>query len=163
MLVFLQHHYPHKAQAVKRAMPGTSPVGQIMKRYPPLSLVKMSSSVGSFWLKLSAPEQNYSISIWQLDRTHFYQKSEIYQTFIKLPSTVFFLIKPSPMVQPHPYMTVINQDVLSVTQKSSLSFTIQDSKERLVIAKFGLVLKGQTLQLSATRNPAHEEGMEYPT
>lgn len=67
------------------------------------------------------------------------------------------------MVQPHPYMTVINQDVLSVTQKSSLSFTIQDSKERLVIAKFGLVLKGQTLQLSATRNPAHEEGMEYPT
>ena len=49
------------------------------------------------------------------------------------------------MVQPHLYMTVINQDVLPVTQKSSLSSTIQDSKERLVSANFGLVLKGQSL------------------
>lgn len=67
------------------------------------------------------------------------------------------------MVQPHPYMTVINQDVLSVTQKSSLSSTIQDSKERLVSANFGLVLKGQNMWLSATRNPAYKGGMEYPT
>lgn len=159
MQVFLQHHYPHnpfsKAQAVKSAMPGTRPVGQIMKSYPPLSLVQMSSSAGSFWVKLSAPEENYSISTRHPDRTH--------QTFIKLPSTVFFLIKPSPMVQPHPYMTVINQDVLSVTQKSSLSSTIQDSKERLVSANFGLVLKGQNMWLSATRNPAYKGGMEYPT